>query len=166
MPKLTGKSKKINIAIIVMALLVVVGLGGAGYMYRENAKLKKDINTTKQKSPEDLNKELIAKVGNLIILPAEEAPTILTVDDKTKLKDQPFLQSAENGDRVFVFTKAKKAIIYRESLNKIVDAGTVSIAADQQAGAPAQANTPEGAVQDEPATNPLAPEAGAGVTAQ
>ena len=63
---------------------------------------------------------LVRDVSKLIILP-EESPTIATVTDPKALVGQPFFEKAETGDRVLVFTDAKKAILYRPSIKKIVE---------------------------------------------
>lgn len=56
-----------------------------------------------------------------------ETPTIARVDDKEKLKDQPFFKNAENGDRLVIFPESKKAIIYRESSDSIINSGPIAI---------------------------------------
>jgi hypothetical protein len=53
-------------------------------------------------------------------LPAEQ-PTVATVSDITKLKDQAFFNNAKNGDKVLIFKNTKKAIIYRPSTNQIIE---------------------------------------------
>lgn len=63
---------------------------------------------------------IIAEVGKLIDIPSE-TPTVATVSDIEKLKDQPFFKNAQNGDKVVIFAKAQKAIIYRPSTKKIVE---------------------------------------------
>ncbi len=71
--------------------------------------------------------DLVTQVGKLMVLPANEKPIIATVTDKSALKT-PFLQEASNGDRILIYEKAKRVIIYRPSLHKIVDVGPVELA--------------------------------------
>ena len=66
-------------------------------------------------------------------VPADETPTLASVTDKTKLKDQPFFKDAENGDQILIFPQAKKAIIYRESTNKLINVGPIAITTDTAA---------------------------------
>jgi hypothetical protein len=68
-------------------------------------------------------KDILAKVSKLIDLPTDETPTIATVSDVDKLHDQPFFAKAKNGDKVLIYTKAKKAILYDPTANKILEVG-------------------------------------------
>ena len=79
---------RINVTVILLVILVLGAIGGAGYMYMQNKKLKKDVQTAKdQKDGKISNEELLRKIGEHIVLPSNETPAILTVDDKDKLKD-------------------------------------------------------------------------------
>lgn len=70
--------------------------------------------------------DLIKKVSVLITLP-NEVPSVATVADKSKLADQSFFKNAENGDKVLIYTEAKKAYLYRPSANKIIEVGPINI---------------------------------------
>ena len=74
---------------------------------------------------------LEANIRKHIILPDEEVPAMLTVTDQGKLST-PFLSKAKNGDKILIYQDAKKAIIYRPSIDRIVDVGPVSIGAVQE----------------------------------
>ena len=95
-------------------------------MYTEYKKTKLQLSQSSSVIGEVNTKEIIDKVSKLIELP-KEAPTIATVTDAGKLKDQPFFLKAQNGDKVLIFQKAKKAILYREGINKIIDVAPVNI---------------------------------------
>ena len=66
------------------------------------------------------------KVGRHLLLPSDEVPALITVTDKSKVSSK-FLESSENGDKVLVYEKYQRAIIYRPSADKIVDMRVISI---------------------------------------
>ncbi len=70
---------------------------------------------------------LIAEVGKLYALPTDEKPTVATITDVDKLKDQPFFKSAKNGDKVLIYTNANKAILYRPQEKRIIEVGSVNL---------------------------------------
>lgn len=81
----------------------------------------KHVNSPKTTSGAAEISDLSVKVGKLIELPTGETPTVATVSDITKLKDQPFFANAKNGDKVLIYAKAKKAILYRPTENKLIE---------------------------------------------
>jgi hypothetical protein len=88
---------------------------------------------------------IVTEVGKLISLPADETPTVATVTDVEKLKDQPFFANAQNDDKVLIYTNAKKAILYRPSEKRIIEVGAVNIKGDQnlEGASPEPTSTPE-----------------------
>ena len=110
--------------------LVVLSLGLAGYsysMYQESQQELLKVKNNPQAIVQGEAKALIAKVGTLVSLPAGENPTIATVTDKTKLKSQSFFAKAENGDKVIIYTQARKAYLYSSKLNKVLEVAPVNI---------------------------------------
>lgn len=69
----------------------------------------------------------IASVRSLVLTP-DETPTVATIQNKETLVDQPFFKQAENGDKVLYFATAKKAILYRPSVNRVIDMSSVEVA--------------------------------------
>jgi len=74
--------------------------------------------------------KLVKEVGQLIELP-KETPTVATITDENKLKDQAFFANAKNGDKVLIFTNSKKAILYRPSLKKIIEVAPINLGQSQ-----------------------------------
>lgn len=72
------------------------------------------------------SKHVLVQVGRHYVLPADEEPAILTVTDTRKLTTD-FLKQTKNGDKVLVYQRHRKAIIYRPDIDKIVDIGPVAI---------------------------------------
>ncbi|MDO8529925.1 MAG: hypothetical protein Q7S10_00725 [bacterium] len=123
-------SKRVLPAILSVALIVAVG--AAGYLYWQNFQLQKNPQVLAQEETQ----ELVAKVSNLMVLPEGETPTIATVSDPEKLKDQPFFTKAVKGDKVLIYTNAKKAILYSPATNKIVEVAPINIGNAPAATAP------------------------------
>jgi hypothetical protein len=71
--------------------------------------------------------DLISKVSLLVVLPQDEQPTVATVTDLSKLQDQPFFANARLGDKVLIYTNAKKAILYRPGENKIIEIAPLNL---------------------------------------
>lgn len=112
-----------------LVILALVAVGAAIYFGAQYVNAQREL-TRLQTDPRGVANEeaarLVAKVGKLIDLPAEQ-PTVAVVTDASRLKDQPFFAKAENGDRVLIYTEAKKAILYRPSTNKVLDVAPVNI---------------------------------------
>lgn len=119
-------SKKIKLTGLYILVLIILA-GAAGYFYWQNQKNISKLNNPTQASEQEVA-ELTAKVGKLMDLPKDEKPTVISVVDKEKVKTQAFFANTENGDKVLVYTAAKKAILYRPLTGKIVEVGPVDIA--------------------------------------
>lgn len=119
-----------------MPILTVLALVVAGYFYYQTTQLKKSPQAVVAKE----TKEVVSKVGKLVSLP-DEQPTIATVADPEVLKDQAFFAKAQKGDKVLIYTNAKKAILYSVTLNKILDIAPLNIGNSGVNQTPPQAET-------------------------
>jgi len=65
---------------------------------------------------------LIEEINKLVYLPLPEGetPKIVTLSNLEPLKNQPIFQNAKVGDTLLIFSKAKRAVLYRQSENKII----------------------------------------------
>jgi len=111
---------------LVVALVVVAAAVPAIYFYRQYRLAQQRLSNPTEFAKEEA-KSLVARVGKLIDLPTDEEPTIATVSDVAKLANQPFFAKAKNGDKVLIYTNAKKAILYNPELNKILNVAPVNI---------------------------------------
>jgi len=124
-----GKKKlQKKLVFVVLGLVIVVLLSTSVFFYYRYQATKKLLRTPAQVIQEDKSK-LLKEVEALIELPKGEDPIVATVTDKRKVKDQPFFAKAENGDRVIIYPKAKKAVLYRPSTKKIIEFSPVNIGA-------------------------------------
>ncbi|MBI5018976.1 hypothetical protein HZB58_01760 [Candidatus Gottesmanbacteria bacterium] len=118
---------------LIVLIIILLVAGGIGYgvfrfveLSQEVARLKSSPQAAAEAAKTEV-KKLVEQVGKLIAVPTDETPTVATVSDSEKLKVNPFFQNAQNGDKVLIFTGAKKAIIYRPADNKIIEVGPLSI---------------------------------------
>lgn len=99
--------------LILIILVIILALTSA-YFYKKS---KNDPNAASQAEI----KSLVQKVGRLAILPTDETPTVATVSDPDALKSQAFFVDAKKGDKVLIYTNAKKAVLYDPTADKIVN---------------------------------------------
>lgn len=119
--------KKFQKALLFITIIgLIAASAGAYYFYDKYQEVQNKLD-----NPENVAQEEVAnitnKLGKLMILPEDEEPTVATVLEKDKIQDQPFFSKAENGDKVIIYTKAMKAILYRPSANKIIEVAPISI---------------------------------------
>lgn len=107
------KNKKVLAGLISVLIIIPVAIGLISFVQQRS-----------QNSPEVLAanevNDILEKVGRLIEIP-KETPTVATVSDVNKLSNQDFFKKAQNGDKVIIFPRAQKAILYRPSTDKIVE---------------------------------------------
>ncbi len=120
-PKPKGK-RHFKIYSKLSAVIVLGAIGVAIYFYFQTVKSSDPQKITQQEI-----ERMVSRVGALIILPEGEQPTIATVTDKEKLKDQSFFANAKNGDKVLIYTGARKAILYSPTQNKIIEVAPLNI---------------------------------------
>jgi len=104
--------------------MLAASLIGGVYFYKK-------ANADPQKIAQEELNDTIAAVSRLMVLPSNETPTMATVTDPEKLKDQRFFVNAKRGDRVLIYTLAGKAILYSPTLNKIIEVAPVNTAHSQ-----------------------------------
>ena len=115
---------------LVVGILLIVAAGTAVFYvkkYNDSQKQVQKLVSNPTVTAQQQSQDLINKVGKLTVLPTGETPTIATVTDITKLADQPFFTNAKNGDKVLIYTTAKKAYLYRPSTNKLINIAPVNL---------------------------------------
>lgn len=126
------KNKNVFYGVIVLVVLIAGYFGWTKYQEMQNTPEAQQAKAVEEKN------SILAKIGQLTVLPTDEEPVLFTVNDANLLKSQQaFFKDAANGDVLLVYQQGGKALIYRESENKIVNSGPVSF---QQP--PAAAPTP------------------------
>jgi len=117
---------------LVILILLIAAAGTAVYFMKKYNESQDQVNKLASNptiTAQQQQADLIAKVGKLTVLPTNETPTVATVTDITKLKDQAFFANAQNGDKVLIYTGAKEAYLYRPSTNKLINIAPVNLGA-------------------------------------
>lgn len=119
---------KIRTLVISATMLLALSstAGAAIYFYSKYQKLTQN--------PELITKQEVTQVTQTISqfmeLPSDEEPTIATVTDKEKLQSQEFFKKAENGDKIVIYVKARKALLFRPSTGKVIEFAPLAIDAN------------------------------------
>ncbi|HVU59936.1 MAG TPA: hypothetical protein VHC98_03820 [Candidatus Saccharimonadales bacterium] len=82
-------------------------------------------------NPVSQQRELQAAVAHIAVVP-HETPVVSTVADKQKLNNPALAAVVQNGDKILIYGQAKRLIVYRPSVHKIVTMLTIQ---DAPAGA-------------------------------
>lgn len=127
-----GKSKKTIVLFLVVSVLIAVSLGLAGFFAWKYF----SGSPSEEEAAAKTTEKIVNKTSALFELPEEEEPTVAQIQDRSKLEDQKFFDKAQNGDYLLVYEQARMALIYRESIDKLINVGPVDL--------PAQAEMPEG----------------------
>lgn len=125
MSSMKPQSQTVTIWVLLVALIIACGT--AFYFYRAGKTQDSSQTQAAAQAQQAQVQALVAKVGQLIVLPQNETPTIATVVDPALLKSQPFFADAQKGDLVLIYTSAKKAILYDPAQNKIVQVAPITI---------------------------------------
>ena len=104
-------------ALIVLGVLVVATSGSALHFYLRTRPGTDRTNT----KASDERETLVRRVGQLIVLP-DEQPEIATVTNPDALRSDPFFAQAKVGDKLLIFTKARRAILFDPVAGVIVNA--------------------------------------------
>ena len=89
---------------------------------------RRDVATLSnpKNSAEKANAELVQELQRISILPNDENPQVAELTDKEKQKNNPFFKDAQNGDKVLVYQKAGKIIIYRPATKQVVNMASLN----------------------------------------
>lgn len=124
-------NKKALIISSILVLLLIIAAAPSYYFYNEYKKAQMQLQNPSETAQKELD-ILLEEIGKLMILPQNEIPTLATVSDVNKLKNQEFFKNAQNGDKVLIYSEAKKAILYRPSIKRIVEVSPLQLAENVQ----------------------------------
>lgn len=132
-------SNKLASLLAPLCLVAVVGSVGAAVYFRTQLN---EIKKNPQKVSQDEVAALVAEISKIMILPEGETPTLATVADPSKLREQPFFAKSKIGDKVLLYTNARKAILYDPVGKRIIEVAPINIGNQTSAPAPAAPTSP------------------------
>lgn len=147
--------KKILFLSGVLVLLILLPSAFFFFKYRQTF-----IKTLSSEKTKQEDQKIIQKISKHIFLPQNETPTVATVTDLSKLKDNKFFAQAKLGDIVLLYIKNQKAILYDPKADKIIEVGPVYFPPPTNAPAvsptsiPAVSSTPSNSLTPSPTTTP------------
>lgn len=119
--------------IIFVAVALVVVLGFLLKTNNEKRQLEQELAqlSSQQNEAQNEAQELKAEVSRFMELPSAETPTVATVVDAEKVRNQSFFKNSQNGDKILLFASSGKAILYRPTTKKIIEVTPISLGQGQ-----------------------------------
>ncbi|OGC58410.1 hypothetical protein A3A70_00150 [candidate division WWE3 bacterium RIFCSPLOWO2_01_FULL_42_11] len=120
---------KVTIAALSISTLVIIGaISVVGYVYL--GKTPDSSNTQNSSQDEDPSIKILKKYLDF----PEENPTLTTITDPEKLKDEAFFKNALKGDQLFFFPKSGKAILFRPDTKHIIEMTNFTVTEAEKVG--------------------------------
>ncbi len=111
--------------VVAVSFVIFVSIAPAYFFYRRYEDTQEKISNPTLAARQD-TEDMITKVAEYVELPEDEEPSIVTVSDRDKLRGHPFFSKAKNGDKVLIYSKAKKAVLYDPVEQKIVNVALIT----------------------------------------
>lgn len=111
--KRSASRKILAVAVIILLIAVLVSAFFVFSRKKQQANLN-DVTYIK------------SSIGKLYLLPSNEQPALATVTNSSKLTSS-FAGKVKNGDKILIYQNNKQAIVYRPSIDKIIDVEPVVI---------------------------------------
>lgn len=110
----------------VLLVLAVIGLVILAYGYVHT---KHQLNEAKNPSTAGKTEiqQITSQIDKTVALPSTETPTLATVNDVNKLKNQTFFKYAQNGDKVLIYSKSGQAVLYRPSTKQVIEYAPINL---------------------------------------
>lgn len=106
--------------------LIIIIFSLPAYYFYQRYQHTQSLLSNPEKLAEVQTNELLKNVSLIIDLPENERPEVRTVVDINKVQINPFFEKAKNGDKLLLYLVAKKAFLYRPSINKIINVGPLT----------------------------------------
>lgn len=116
--------------IAIMAGLLILALGFGGFMYYKYRDISSDPSTAITEKNQEETTRVLEGLKKRLLISETDAPTVARVEEPEKLKssNQEFYKDVQKGDYLVIFPK--RAIIYRETLDQIINVAPIINTAD------------------------------------
>lgn len=129
--KKLGPFAKKNWLSLIIIFIVLVGFSFLGIKYMQTKTQLQQLTNPKTAGKTEI--QIIEdQVDRVVDIPKDEEPTLATVNDITKLKNQSFFKNAQNGDKLLIYTKSQRALLYRPVQNRVIEYSNVNLQANSQ----------------------------------
>ena len=128
-----GENKKrIRSPFIILSVGILFLAGYAGYQLFTEEKVQNANNVVGDLlnlggAVKDIEIQPSINMNNSLEFTSEEEPIIATVANVEVLKDKPFFAGAKEGDLVFIYSKARKAVLYDPVAEKILNIAPIDV---------------------------------------
>jgi hypothetical protein len=100
-----------------LALAIVIVLVGGGIAFVKLHHTSQDLSDVKI---------VMSKVSKHYLLPTNETPALATVTDDQKVQNG-FKGKVKDGDKILIYENNKIALVYRPSIDRVVDVEPVTV---------------------------------------
>lgn len=106
---------------IIVVIVLVAGVGGVLYYKNRAEKVESDPSSAQKEKNQAETDRVLGALKLILTIDETEAPTVARVEDPTKLQtsNPEFYKNIQTGDHLVIFPK--RAIIFRESSNQIIN---------------------------------------------
>lgn len=130
-----AKSKKIwakFLPWIIVVIVLAAGIGGVLYYKNRAEKVESDPTSAQKQKNQAETDRVLGSLKLILAIDETEAPTVARVEDPAKLQSSnpEFYKNIQTGDYLVIFPK--RAIIYRESSNQIINIAPIINTSDLQ----------------------------------
>lgn len=114
-----------------LLLLLVLAIAAFAWSFWSYQSVKQEVAVLKDpqlasKLNEQQTAALLEKVGKLLVLPNEKNPVVAVINDvETLASTQDFYAGASNGNKLIIYQGSRKAIIFDEEKNIVVNVGPI-----------------------------------------
>lgn len=111
--------------VVGVSFVIFISIAPAYFFFKKYEETQEMVSNPTLAARQD-TLSMIEKVRQYVELPEDEEPSIVTVSDRDKLRGHPFFSKAKNGDKVLIYSKAKKAVLYDPVEEKIVNVALIT----------------------------------------